>query len=421
MNVLFVTAYYPPCNSGWGYMRICELVADGFVERGHSVAVLTSNYQDGPETKSYPIHRKLHIDPDWQSSRRPLVQFFNGRLERESQDVEALLALNETFQPDIIFVWHADGLSRKMLQMAENLATAKTVYYFANYYPLFTSSYTYYWNSKSRSPVVQLLKWVLTPLAKGMLKQEGKPISLKFEHSISVSTFVKNELQNMIGEDAVTIPNGVDVDAFYGDVSQGGGGKRPLKYIIAGRIAPEKGIHTVLKAINHLVRQGIKPNLHLTVIGGGEQPYINTLLAYVEQYELHPYVTFDQPIPIEEMPNKFHEHDVLILPSEWDEPLSCTMLEAMAAGLMVVGTTTGGSGEALSHRETGLVFEAKNAEELAEQLLAVEKEPALIPDLAQQGQQLVMEQFTIAGTTERIEEQLLNLIGQKKVIVSEAQ
>lgn len=125
MKILFVTAYYPPCDYGWGYMRICEQVADGLHDRGHEVAVLTSTYRHGEEFKPYPVHRLLRIDPDWALDRNAMLQFFVGRRQREAEDTEYLVSLVAQFQPDIIFIWHGHGLARQVLKTAESFPTSK--------------------------------------------------------------------------------------------------------------------------------------------------------------------------------------------------------------------------------------------------------------------------------------------------------
>ena len=76
MKILFITAYFTPCRFGWGYMRLCEQVAGGLQARGHSAAVLTSSCVDGAEIKSYPVHRLLTIDPDWDRKASAFQQFF---------------------------------------------------------------------------------------------------------------------------------------------------------------------------------------------------------------------------------------------------------------------------------------------------------------------------------------------------------
>ena len=422
MRVLFITAYYPPCNQGWGYMRICEQVADGLSALGHDIAILTSTCgNDNGHQSPYPIHRLLKIDPDWTLEESATRQFFVGRKERERQGVESLYNIVDDFQPDIIFVWHANGLSRLLLQTAENFSNIVTVYYFANYFPEFADEYINYWTSSPRNLIAKVMKWPLALVARIILAIEGKPITLKYEHSISVSDYVRRRLvkQGLINsKEAIVIPNGVDFNLFaltkdQEDISIT---TQPLKCIIAGRVSPEKGIHTVLQAFALLHQQGQLQNIHLTIIGDGPEGYKEELRQFVSTHNLEQFVYFESPVSIEEMPNTLTQHDILLLPSEWDEPLACIMLEAMASNLLVVGTTTGGSGEALFHDRTGLVFEPGDPESLATQLARILNEPGLVPRLAQSGRQEVVENFDIQGTIKRIEDHLLNLVSVKEKV-----
>ena len=70
-------------------------------------------------------------------------------------------------------------------------------------------------------------------------------------------------------------------------------------------------------------------------------------------------------IPRAELSRVYAEHDVLVFPSEWDEPFAITPLEAIHCGLNVVGTTTGGSGELFRNRETAMTFKAGDAADCA--------------------------------------------------------
>lgn len=412
MKVLFLTAYYPPCNYGWGYMRICEMVADGLAAMGHKVAVLTSTYRHGAEFKPYPVYRLLPIDPDWTLPQSATQQFFFGRRKREQEAVANLQMVVEKFKPDVLFIWHGHGLPRLVLQTAENLPNIPAAYYFANYLPEMPDEYIPYWEALPASPIGRLVKGSLGKLALWMLKREGKPIRLKFEHTISVSGYVRHRLlsQGLIGRDAVVIPNGVDLEVFQPQQRNGIVNGRILQAVIAGRVAPEKGIHTVIRAFGLLHQRGQLQNIHLTIIGGGPDEYKTQLQQLVDEHQLQAFVRFESAVSVEQMPTVYDRHDILMLPSEWDEPLSCTMLEAMAVGLLVIGTTTGGSGEALFHHQTGLVFGPGDAEGLAEQISAVIQQPTLLPQLAQNGQNEVIQNFNMQTSVERIEHYLLNLI-----------
>ena len=58
-------------------------------------------------------------------------------------------------------------------------------------------------------------------------------------------------------------------------------------------------------------------------------------------------------------------HDVLVFPSEWDEPFAAVPIEAMSAGMAVVATTAGGTPEAIVDGETGLLVPPRDPDALA--------------------------------------------------------
>lgn len=412
MKILFVTAYFPPCQYGWGYMRLCEQVADGLYDRSHEISVLTSTYQDGEEIKPYPVYRELPLDPDWHSRMPAFFQFFFLHKQRESRSKRSLMKLLNAFHPEVVFIWHAHGLSREMLQTAENIQDLKTAYYFANYLPEMPDEYLVYWESVPQSKVVRNLKTPIARMALNRLSKEGRPTRLKYEHSISVSHYVRNRLisQDLIGDDAVVIPNGVDLTVFNANGREPGETRNNLQVLLAGRVAPEKGIHTVIDSFRILKAAGDLDGIKLTIIGSGADDYKISLQKKVLQDQLGNYVEFNAPVPVTAMPDVYNQFDVLLLPSEWNEPLASVMLEAMAQGLLVIGTDTGGSGEVLIDGKTGLIFEAGNAESLARQLSKARSERGMMEVLAHQGYLQVSESYNIQYTVSKIENYLLSLI-----------
>jgi glycogen(starch) synthase len=421
-------------------MRICEMVADGLTARGHEVAVLTSTYRHGDEFKPYPVYRSLPVDPDWNRPESAVKQFFIGRKAREKKAVESFHQVVYSFQPDVIFIWHGHGLPRLVFQEAENLPQVPVAYYFANYLPEMPDEYIPYWKAVPGNPLARILKGALAKIALSMLANEGKPVPLKYDHTISVSKYVRDRLlgQGLIGQDAVVIPNGVDLAVFNtgkrerpfpdngplpgtGPLSDNGSSNAALKGIVAGRVAPEKGIHTLLRALGLLHRRGQLGHIHVTILGDGPADYQSELIQIVSENNLQYFVSFQPPVPVEQMPDIYAQYDILLLPSEWHEPLSCTMLEAMACGLLVIGTTTGGSGEALFHQKTGLVFEPGDPEALATQLATVLGDRALVAQLAAAGEQEVLENFDMDRSVARIERYLSDLIhGENEVLANDS-
>jgi glycosyltransferase involved in cell wall biosynthesis len=86
------------------------------------------------------------------------------------------------------------------------------------------------------------------------------------------------------------------------------------------------------------------------------------------------------------LPRFFHEHDIVWVPSLYDNyPIVC--LEAMACGKAVVVAASGGLPEMVKDGVTGLVFEPGNAEALAERTLALFDSPELTARLGVQARE----------------------------------
>lgn len=174
---------------------------------------------------------------------------------------------------------------------------------------------------------------------------------------------------------------------------------------------PEKGIHTVIDTFARL--GGERGRLHLTILGDGPQDYVMQLRAQVRTNGLQEIVSFQAPVSRHEMPRVLEQHDVLLLPSEYAEPIARSMQEAMAMGLLVIGTTTGGSGELLAHEQTGLVFDAGDAASLARQLVRVIEDPMLSARLAIAGQTRVREAFRIDQTISKVDAYLQGVVERR--------
>jgi glycogen(starch) synthase len=97
----------------------------------------------------------------------------------------------------------------------------------------------------------------------------------------------------------------------------------------------------------------------------------------------------------------------LIFPSEWPEPLARMTQEAMSSGAVVIGTTTGGTGEILEDGVTGLVFAPGDAAGLAARIRQLRSDPALFARLASAARQRVEEQFRFDRMVDQVEDALL--------------
>jgi glycogen(starch) synthase len=230
--------------------------------------------------------------------------------------------------------------------------------------------------------------------------------------------FVSNALRDEYAragydcEGAPIIHHGIDTGRFAPGSDRGGepGGR----LLVCGRVVPEKGFHTAIEALALLSASDWGLDLTLDIVGPQPDPdYVVSLRRLIEHLGAEGRVQFQYQVPRDRMPEIYNSHDVLIIPSTWEEPLALTMLEGMACGLPVVGTTTGGSKEILEDGVTGLVFIAGDAGSLAAQLKRIRMVPGLARDLSRAARQRVQRGFTIDKTVARIESYLIDISAKK--------
>jgi len=182
-----------------------------------------------------------------------------------------------------------------------------------------------------------------------------------------------------------------------------------VRLLFAGRVAKEKGLHTAIDALALIRREVGAPPVRLTVAGPAQDAeYLAAIRQRVDVCGLRSQVNFVGPVSRDAMPLLYRNHDVFLLPSVWEEPFSIGLLEAMASGLAVVGTTTGGSREILRDGENALTFSPEDPPELARQVCRL-FDPALRARLGREARRDVQERFTLEDMIDRVEAFLWNV------------
>lgn len=148
------------------------------------------------------------------------------------------------------------------------------------------------------------------------------------------------------------IPNGVAVEEFepvYHDRDR-------LQVLCVSRLIERKGIRYLLEAVADL-------DVDVTIVGEGDRE--KALRSLTMELGIGDQVTFTGYVPHDEIYDYFEAADVFVLPS-FNEGMSNTVLEAMAAGLPIVTTDTGGTAELLDGN--GYVVRAGDSNSIAEAL-----------------------------------------------------
>ena len=156
----------------------------------------------------------------------------------------------------------------------------------------------------------------------------------------------------------ITIHNPFPLEQF----TNGSTPRRPrYDFLYLGRLVSEKGVETLIKAFDIVVRQNESENLRLLIIGDGSwRPRLELLAS---QMELAGRIEFAGKKTGKELATLVHQCKVAVVPSEWEEPMGGVAVELLAAGLPVIVSKNGGLAECIG--DAGLTFENGNHHALA--------------------------------------------------------
>ena len=168
----------------------------------------------------------------------------------------------------------------------------------------------------------------------------------KVDAFIAPSQFMAQSIAHRVPENRIKqLYNGIDVNAL----SASGEDDGYVLYI--GRLVPEKGVETLLKA-----HANFSQSWQLKVAGTG--PLLDVLKA---QYNPSIFVGY---LAGDALKSMIEKAAIVVVPSEWYENCPMSVLEAMAYGKPVVGSRMGGIPELVEDGKTGLLYTAGNVSEL---------------------------------------------------------
>jgi len=170
-------------------------------------------------------------------------------------------------------------------------------------------------------------------------------------------------------------------------------GISPDRFVLGylGRLVEEKGLNTLLEALDQL--KGVP--WELLLVGSG--PFEAMLRQKVEKMKADGRVRFIGYVPHEEAPRWLSAFDALVLPSEtrgnWKEQFGRVLVEAMACGTPVIGSSSGEIPNVIQATGGGLIFPERDATALAQSLNSLVGSPGMRRSLADQGLRSVGELY----------------------------
>jgi glycogen(starch) synthase len=404
MRLLFVTNLYPPNTLG-GYEEVCRDVAVGLGRRGHDVWVLTSTY--GPNTSLTDDDRTMRLlalQADWLSSAKPgsPARLFTA-IRADWHNAQAVRRVISRVTPEIVIFWNGSNLGRSILSTTQE-AAGVVAYYLGDWWlgeALCEGQYP-----------IRLRRTAKLGLLRALRLNVG---ALVASHLVFVSEALRSDYAAMgvDVDDSLVIRNGVSSELF---------GLRPQritahlpgvgrKILFVGRITPEKGVATLVSALGKLRQRHEFQDVVLSLVGVVQDDrFRRRIEELIDDLGLGGAIQFVGHVPRSELPHVYEEHDVAVFPSEWREPFGLTLIEAMAMGLPVVTTVTGGPAEVVRNHENAIVFQTGDAFDLAKQLAWVLLNPIDAAAIGERASTDVLRRFTLDAQLSAFEAYLLSIL-----------
>jgi len=418
MKILIVSNLYPPHYIG-GYELRCSQVAEYLNGAGHEVRVLTSstrlpgegNASSDPvaaNNSTIPVERWLrYYTWDWETTGR----FYNLAMGK-GQLVQArrFSQLVDEFQPDIVNWWNLEGLTKAILPIPA-MRGIPDVHWVEDIWAIreygvqgeneHLSWFNFWrgnWGPQFSRPFLRrtLALWERAVQREGI---PTRPFLNQPRHVCFVSEFMRFEhlTAGLVFPSTEVIYGGIVPERFYMQRAASDFHSRTLRFLYAGYVEPNRGLHTIIEALG-LLPQNIRERIELSVANSGLQraePYVDDIKKRIERLGLTKRVKFLGKIRHEEMPRVYQGHHALVFASTRKEGLPMTMLEAMCAGCAVITTGSGGAIEIADMADLR-IFPKDHPVALSRLIARLVLDRELVFQTAMRGQQVALRNFTFA-------------------------
>jgi glycosyltransferase involved in cell wall biosynthesis len=181
-----------------------------------------------------------------------------------------------------------------------------------------------------------------------------------------------------------------------------------------GRLTPEKGVDVLVRAFRQ-VAEKVEAS-HLVVLGSPgpatdhseAERFVEELRALADGLPVTFIAQRADVVPL------LAAADVATLPSVWPEPLSRSIMEALACGVPVVATAVGGSPEILSGSLAKLLVEPGDPAALAQRLLSVLEWRVDDPEEGPRCRQAAEDRLSVAEEVDLIERAMFDAVTAKR-------
>ena len=365
---------------------------DRFADRGHELLVLTGEHrtagvEDPAESRNVEVRRNLKGWWDWEAD-GPMTPNWRRRISIERHNQAELRRAVRDLRPDVASVWNLGFMSWSLPTLLERRRTPLVLTFGDDWI-----CHAFLYDPWTRW--FDLRPWArplgrMAPLETRLPTFSGAKVAVA---SQTIADSIERTSRWKFPQ-ASLIQMGVETRDFPVVEPETKAWSWQLFY--AGRVIPEKGVPTLVRSLAHM------PEATVVVDGPVSSQERDRLSALASELGVTHQLHMTRSTRAE-LPGRYRAADVVVFPSEWEEPFGIVPLEAMACGVPVVATGTGGSGEFLHDGVNCLLFRAGDAAGLAGAVTRLAADPALRSRIVAGGTQTALE-MNMDTYADRLEE-----------------
>jgi glycosyltransferase involved in cell wall biosynthesis len=371
VKILILTALYPPLGAS-GHDDRCRQVVDALSARGHRLQVLTSNHRVPPMgvPREKGVFRQLMLH-DLEDSESTLGVSYKATYEQELAHARVLYNRVDRFKPDVVYVWNMNGLSKSLLLGLQDQGTSMVYDLHGNWLSpqVFDLDPWFSWWQRSRSLRTKCyqLYLKLTGAARRRLRHfpVGQATDLDISNASVCSVSLRDDLVAAGVSQAASLPvmyPALDTNHLLFKCKY----QRARKFMWAGRLNAAKAPGVALRAVGVLKERGI--DVELDFYGMGDPIERKAMRNLIDGAGLSDSVRMLGIRP-GELAMKYADYDALLFTSRCNDPFPITPLEAMLSGLPSILARDGGIEEIAKDGETALLYNAGDANALADAMV----------------------------------------------------
>ncbi|MBI1837978.1 MAG: glycosyltransferase [Flavobacteriia bacterium] len=328
-------------------LQIIPSLAKGGAERIVLDTSIELSKREGVQLKLVTFHETnaysfLSKTIDHQVIKSSVVPSLKGKNKINIKELQALI---NQFQPDVI---HSHLFESEMVLSQIRLKSTKHIVHFHD----------------------NMIQFQKIKLSKNKIKQtitnwyERKIVTKAYRNSFTRFIAISKDTENYIKKN---LPSNFQTDLLHNAINTSvfqisGMSHRENKIVNIGSLVDKKGQSLAIDVIAELKQKGY--SISLDILGDGKNRA--QLQNQIDDLKLSDNVSLHGNV---DHPEDFLKHAKIYLHTAIYEPFGLVLLEAMSAGLPIVCTDAGGNRDIIEHGKNGYIFQERNPEILANQII----------------------------------------------------